>query len=112
MCIQGVVLSLLDRFITAVVGEAEAPNGGSREIITLLGAVHATVLLELVPYQTSFEVQEHDNVSIDRVPLLVVVASSALVCAENNGNKVYSASLLQLLRSPLCPCSSFCWSRL
>jgi hypothetical protein len=95
------VLSLLDRFITAVVGEAEAPNGGSREINTLLGAVHAAVLLELVPHETSFEVQEHDNVSIDRVPLLVVAASLALAGAENKGNKVYSASLLQLLRSPL-----------
>ena len=99
--------SLLDKFITAAVGQAETPDSASRENNTTLGAVHAAVLLELIPHQAAFEIKERDNVSIDRVPLLVVAASLALASSENKGNKVYSASLLQLLRSPSFPRSSF-----
>lgn len=101
---------LLDRFITAAAGETETPDsalGSLKENNTLLSAVQAAVLLELLPHQTAFEVRDHDNVRIDRVPLLVVAASLALADSENKGNKEYSTKLSFLLRSPLFPRSSF-----
>ncbi|KAG0562890.1 hypothetical protein KC19_9G180200 [Ceratodon purpureus] len=96
---KDVVLNLLDKFIAAAFWKAETPDIASRDMSTLLGAVHAAVLLELVPHQRVFEVQEQENVNIDRVPLLVVAASFALAGFENEGNKAHTANLLHLLRS-------------
>lgn len=102
---------LLDRFITTAIGVAESLDSASNSLEennTLLGAVHAAVLLELVPHQTAFEVQEHGNVSIDRIPILVVAASFSLAESDKKWNKVYSASLTQLLRSLLFLVTLFC----
>lgn len=104
---------LLDRFITTTFGASEWLDSACtslKENNTLLSAVHAAVLLELIPHQAAFEVQEHGNVSIDRIPILVVAASFSLADSEKKGNKVYSVSLTQLLRSRLFLITAFCCS--
>ncbi|XP_073393546.1 uncharacterized protein [Physcomitrium patens] len=98
---QVVVQSLLDRFISAVLGAAEDPDhasDSSQGNVTLVAAIVAAVQLELVPHKTAFEVQEHGSISVDRIPILLVATSVALSVSEKEGNKDYSASLLQLIR--------------
>lgn len=109
MFTQVVVQSLLDRFISAVLGAAEDPDhasDSSQGNVTLVAAIVAAVQLELVPHKTAFEVQEHGSISVDRIPILLVATSVALSVSEKEGNKDYSASLLQLIRSPFS--SLFC----
>lgn len=88
---------LLDGFINAAFAEAESP----KENNTLLSAVHAAVLLELAPHQTAFEVEDDGNVSLDRIPIVVVAASFSLAKFEANENRSYCARLVQLLRFSL-----------
>lgn len=98
---------MLDRFINVAITSAESSDNDFENLSggkTLLSATKATFLLQLVPHQPSYEVQELGKLKLDRVPLVVVATSVAFADAEDRGNKLLVSSFLQLLRfSPTSP---------
>lgn len=98
---------MLDRFINVAITSAESSDNDFENLSggkTLLSATKATFLLQLIPHQPAYEVQELGKLRLDRVPLVVVAASVAFADAEVKGNKLLVSSLLQLLRfSPTSP---------
>jgi hypothetical protein len=98
---------LLDRFIHVAITSAESSDNDFENLSggkTLLSATKATILLQLIPHQPAYEVQELGKLRLDRVPLVVVATSVAFADAEHRENKLLASSLLQLLRfSPTSP---------
>jgi hypothetical protein len=76
---------LLDRFIHVAITSAESSDNDFENLSggkTLLSATKATILLQLIPHQPAYEVQELGKLRLDRVPLVVVATSVAFADAD------------------------------